>query len=102
MLEKASKFISKKLDHAKGNLLWLLIGTVAGAGLTLWLTNRRGRSTASVAGPVVQPRRIAPPPPPRQAQGMGEHQADPARYATTNLDDEVDDPDVDFVVGGEF
>lgn len=97
--------LKNAVERGKTNLIMLFIGGIVGAGLTLWLT-RRGKGVAGLPAtprPRPLPRaRPTPPPPPSDMSGMGEHMGNPARYVTTNLDDEIDDPDIDFEGAGEF
>ena len=85
------------IKKGKTGVIIFLAGGLVGVGLVLWLTRKRKQIAPSMAAlPVVDvPSRPS-------VSGMGEHQGNQARYVTEGLDDEIEDPNVDFDLGGEY
>lgn len=97
------KEIVRAYERGKTNLLFLLAGGITGALVTLWITRWRNPSAGPAMSGAQSFRRLLRPsessrPQPRYAEPVSQV----VQSGIGNLDDEVDDPEVDFDTPGDF
>jgi len=94
------------IEKGKTGSIVFLVGALVGIGLTLWLTRKRkklvGVPSALPGAPIDVDPGYERPYDSSSFSGVGEHVGNPARYVTESLDEEVEDPEVDFDMAGDF